>query len=146
MHIIGFSHHYTKCYGQTYGTLLAVRSTKPKGNRPDKLGIDYGTEFVNLPSGMLVQNLNMLTSEDFDKPLLQLVFIGAEHQIPFTTYREFPRDYKPFYPSRRTYRKTLPYSDLIGDLFAFKFKHEKLPEGLANKISGRPGSHVEIFN
>ena len=152
MHIIGFSHHYTKLHGQTYGTLLSVRSTKPIGYRPDDYGIRYDTQYPDVGVDAYHPDIvlrgctyYLLKKEDFDKPLLQLVFIGGEHQIPFTTYREFPKDYKPFHPGRRMYRKTIPYSDLIGDIFAFKFKGEELPEGLANKISGRPGSHVEIF-
>lgn len=154
MHIIGFSHHYTKLHWQTYGKLLYVRSTKPIGYRPDACGIAYDTEYVDfkydLDDGVPIERIKEksyypLNPEDFDKPLLQLVFLGGEHKIPFTTYREFPKGYLPFHPGRRTYRKSLPYSDLIGDVFAFKFKGEELPWGLASKISTRPGSHAEIY-
>ena len=152
MHIIGFSHHYTKMHGQTYGILLSVRSTKPIGHRPDEAGLRYDTEYAveDICSGISgcghLYYWDKLNPQDFEKPLLQLVFIGGEHQIPFTTYREFPKDYKPFHPGRRTYCKKIPYSDLIGYPFAFKFKGEKLPWGLASKISTRPGSHAEIFD
>lgn len=149
MHIIGFSHHYTKLHGQTYGHLLFVRNTKPIGHRPDDYGIRYDTEYSDVgvdayhPDVVLRGcNYYPLKKEDFDKPMLQLVFLGGEHQIPFTTYREFPKDYKPFYPNCRP---SLPYADLIGDTFAFKFKGEKLSMGLITKISTRPGSHAEIF-
>ena len=159
MHIIGFSHHYEKIHRQTHGVLLSVRSTKPLEHRPDAEGIGYDTRYFNplqykiwageyklKPREWFEEYLHYpLTKEDFDKPLLQLVFIGNK-QIPFTTYRHFPKNYKPFHPGRRTYRKSLPYSDLIGDIFAFKFKGAELPEGLANKICTRPKSHAEIFN
>lgn len=160
MHLIGFSHHYTKLHWQTYGELLFVRSTKPIGYRPSDWGIHYDTEYVCLeqdwvyganPKSLIPvmrakgKGNYPLKPEDFARPLLQLVFLGGEHKIPFTTYREFPKNYKPFHPGRHTYRKTVPYSDLIGDLFAFKFRGEKMPFGLTSKISTRPGSHVEIF-
>ena len=146
MHIIGFSHHYTKLHGQTYGHLLYVCDTKPIGYRPDAYGIRYDTEYNDEGQWQqVVRSLKHypLRFEDFDKPLLQLVFLGGEHKIPFTTYREFPKDYKPFYPGRRTYRKTIPYSDLIGCPFAFKFKGEPLPKRLASKITE---DSIKIFN
>ena len=154
MHLIGFSHNYTKLNREKCGILLSVRSTE--NIRPSAWGISCDTEYTDFETrynedGVPIMRIKEashypLKIEDFAKPLLQLVFIGDIHQIPFTTYREFPKDYKPFYPGRRTYRKTIPYSDLIGDLFAFKFKGEKLPWGVRNKISTRTGSHVEIFN
>ena len=159
MHIIGFSHHYEKMRGQTHGILLSVRSTKPIGHRPDKTGITYDTvymnpEYIKWRMGKLHLKAREcldtwcyypLNNDDFEKPLLQLVFLGLDHQIPFTTYRKFPEDYKPFYSGVRTYRKKIPYSDLIGEVFAFKFKGEELPFGLSNKICTREGSHVEIY-
>ena len=153
MHLIGFSHHYTKMHGQTHGLLLSVTSTKPLGHRPDDAGLHYDTSYVDFEEfydeGVKFQRVrergnHPLKLEDFDKPLLQLVFIGREHQIPFTTYREFPKDYKPIFPQR--WLDSLPYSDLIGDLFAFKFKGEKLPKQLADTISTNRDRHVEIFN
>ena len=164
MHLIGFSHHYTKIHGQTYGILLSVTSTKPMGYRPDAEGIIYDTQYKNpLHEKWLNGELRLgtiegheeflyypLKKEDFDKPLLQLVFLGAEHQIPFTTYREFPKNYKPLYPHSRSYRRDTPYSDLIGDLFAFKFKGEKLPKELdfldSQMSNGLRVEYVKIFN
>ena len=159
MHIIGFSHHYTKIHGQTYGILLSVTSTKPMGYRPDDEGIMYDTQYKNpLHEKWLNGELRLgtiegheeflyypLKKEDFDKPLLQLVFIG-EKQIPFTTYRKFPKNYLPLNPGCRTYRKTIPYSDLVGQCFAFKFKGEVLPSGLLRDILTRTGNTVNIFD
>lgn len=157
MHLIGFSHHYAKMHGQTYGTLLSVRSTKPRGCRPDDYGIQYDTCYRELedvpfvlrgggqyPNQIFkVKRYHPLKAEDFDKPLLQLVFIGGEHQIPFTTYREFPNNYVPRYLDTWTYDINVPYTDLIGKMFAFKFKGEPLPKRLASKISK---NHIEIFD
>ena len=155
MHIIGFSHHYTKMHGQTFGTLLSVRSTKTSGCRPDDYGIRYdtaycdaeqwGLELMRKFSDFAWDKGNIkyyrLKKKDFDNPLLQLVFIG-EHQIPFTTYREFPKNYIPRYLDTWTYDINVPYSDLIGKVFAFKFKGAPLPKRLARKISK---NHIEIF-
>ena len=170
MHLIGFSHHYTKMHGQTHGLLLSVQSTKPLGYRPDKDGLLYDSEYETVDWQKMQQRLAEqgsrsfchtghippryayypLSLEDFNKPLLQLVFIGREHQIPFTTYREFPKNYKPLYPHSRSYRKDTPYSDLIGDLFAFKFKGEKLPQELdfldSQMSNGLREEYVKIFN
>lgn len=152
MHLIGFSHHYTKIHGQTYGTLVSVRSTKPLGHRPDDAGLHYDTSYVDFEEfydeGVKFQRVrergnHPLKLEDFDKPLLQLVFVGHEHQIPFTTYREFPANYVPFYLDTWTYDINVPYSDLIGKLFAFKFKGEPLPKRLASKITE---DSIKIFN
>ena len=149
MHVIGFSHHYTKLHNQSSGILVYVRSTEKIC--PSGFGIYYDTEYetwekgfvedTDVPLIRLKETSNYpLKPEDFDKPLLQLVFIGAEHQIPFTTYREFPNDYKPFYPNCCP---SLPYADLIGDTFAFKFKGEELPKNLATRIDENA---VRIFN
>lgn len=153
MHIIGFSHHYTKLHGQTCGLLLSVSSTKPLGSRPSRLGINYDTEYTvstsepsSLPRTQKGYASDLLSPQDFDKPLLQLVFLGSEHQIPFTTYRELPKDYIPLSPGRRTYRKSLPYSDLIGDLFAFKFKGEPLPQNLQATLAISKEPKCKIFS
>ena len=149
MHLIGFSHHYTKIHGQTYGTLVSVRSTKPKGNRPDDIGLHYDTEYAetDICSGISGPSKSYywdkLIPRNFDKPLLQLVFVGHEHQIPFTTYREFPANYVPFYLDTWTYDINIPYSDLIGKMFAFKFKGEPLPKRLASKITE---NSIKIFD
>lgn len=155
MHIIGFSHHYTKIHGQTCGTLVSVRSTKPLCNRPDAYGIRYDTEFYEEWQYLLLEYCREfafdkrfgrhyhLKKKDFDKPLLQLVFVGKEHQIPFTTYREFPKNYVPANKGSNTYSKAIPYSDLIGEKFAFKFKGEKIPASLEKQINSNA---VRIFS
>lgn len=162
MHIIGFSHDYTKLHSQEYGTLLAVRSTALWCNRPDGIGLNYDTEYWNPKYLKLlrcekdaVMRFNPrnppkehlyypLSYRDFAKPLLQLVFIG-NRQIPFTTYREFPKRYKPFCPESKTYDKSLPYSDLIGQPFGFKFKGKKLPEWIAQQMPSRKRDAARIF-
>lgn len=157
MHIIGFSHHYTKMHGQTSGTLVSVRSTKQVGNRPDAYGIRYDTEFCYDEEwqGVLLRHFQEfsfdkrcvrhypLKKKDFKKPLLQLVFVGTEHQIPFTTYREYPKNYVPANKGSNTYSKAIPYSDLIGEKFAFKFKCEKIPASLEKQINSNA---VRIFH
>jgi hypothetical protein len=140
MHLIGFSHHYDKICGQTYGTLLSVRVLseeemrkflEPRFNSPTfEMDTSYQDEYGRW-YGYEIQ----------PDERLQLVFIG-EHQIPFTTYRKIPKNYTPLRKSR-TYRKSLPYSELIGSLFAFKFKGEKLPSDLESSIDS---SSVKIFN
>ena len=147
MHLIGFSHNYTKLNGEKCGILLSVRSTE--NIRPSEWGISCDTEYTDLETkcneeGIPIMRIKEashypLKIEDFAKPLLQLVFIGDIHQIPFTTYREFPKDYMPFYPNCCP---SLPYADLIGDTFAFKYKGEALPQNLANQIDANA---VKIF-
>lgn len=142
MHIIGFSHHYTKLHRQTHGVLVNVavlNDIQMEDFLRSADSIKYDTEYLGIfgaPS----------YAPFYRDERLQLTFIG-DRQIPFTTYRYLPKNYTPWgYHQPRAYRKSLPYSDLIGQLFAFKFKGEPLPEGLANKISGRPGGCVKIFD
>lgn len=145
MHIIGFSHHYTKMHGQTYGTLVSVRKLSDiQFNRllsGDCGGRVYDTEWRDADA-RLADCSQFAEIQDDER--LQLIFIG-EKQIPFTTYREIPKNYTPWRKSR-TYRKSLPYSELIGDIFAFKYKGKELPWGLASKISTRKGGCVKIFD
>ena len=146
MHIIGFSHHYNKLHAQTHGTLIAVKrvtiderfpvhglcyDTKYETVKGDvNKGITHGYEFMRLPSGNY----------------LQLIFIG-DQQIPFTTYRRVPEKYKSWKNRKpRCYKKSIPYSDLIGQDFAFKFKGEKLPRSLHNPDMERAGGCVRIFD
>ena len=148
MHIIGFSHNYTKLYNQQVGTLLAVRCTDNPDNRPNWTGMHYDTKYVEWKRGILLGdtgrkpykaiNYYPMTPEDCMKPLLQLVFIGNE-QIPFTTYREFPQD-KPYNAGMH-----LPYSELIGEKFAFKFKGVPLPDSLQRQVDNSPKPVVKIF-
>lgn len=46
MHIIGFSHHYTKLNGEKCGVLLSVRSTK--NIRPTDWGMHFDTEYTDI--------------------------------------------------------------------------------------------------
>ena len=142
MHIIGFSHHYTKLGDQVYGELVSVRVLNDiqfKNLISDRDSVAYDTLYTEGKVGF------PHFSEIGNDERLQLVFIG-DKQIPFTTYRKVPKNYVPFRGAGiRTYRKSLPYSDLIGCPFAFKFKGEELPWGLASKISTRKGGCVKIF-
>lgn len=158
-HLIGFSHHYSKICGQTHGILLSVRSTKPIENRPDSIGIEYDTTYYEIEQVPFVFTLDYppqfvrnkkqypLNKEDFDKPMLQLVFLG-NRQIPFTTYREFPENYQPIIQGSMTYNKNIPYSDLVGEDFVFKFKGEKIPNGLLSSYDKdrlERGKNIKIF-
>lgn len=141
MHLIGFSHHYTKLHNQTYGWLLSVRKVKIDSSFPSD-GRDYDTEYM-------VENTNgagRIPIYDWyhvpNGTYLQLTFIG-DSQIPFTTYRKVPEKYKSWKNRKpRCYKKSIPYSDLIGQDFAFKFKGEKLPPDLESSIDS---SSVKIF-
>lgn len=137
MHIIGFSHHYDKIGGQAYGTLLSVRVLseekmrkflEPRFNSP---AIEWDTSYQD-------EYGRMHGHEIQPDERLQLVFIG-EKQIPFTTYRKIPESFRLSPPA-------VPYFELIGQQFAFKFKGEKLPWGLESKISTRKGGCVKIFD
>ena len=145
MHIIGFSHHYTKLHNQTFGTLLSVSKTIIGPSFPME-GRDYDTEYIlentTGPGRIPCYDWYHFPNGSY----LQLVFIGNK-QIPFTTYRKIPDNYKPWKNrSPRTYRKTLPYSDLIGQHFAFKFKGASLPKSLLWRISAKKGGCVRIFD
>lgn len=143
MHIIGFSHHYTKLLDQTYGWLVSIKVLNDiqfNNLVADKDSIGYETLYTDGKVGF--PHLGELQDDE----RLQLLFIG-DKQIPFTTYRKVPKNYVPFRGvGIRTYRKSLPYSDLIGCPFAFKFKGEKLPWELASKISTRPNGCMKIFD
>ena len=141
MNIIGFSHNYTKLCGQTWGTLLSVEE-KCLSLAPDPVGIEYDTEYLD---GASQEKKHFPLSESsFEKPMLQLVFIG-NHDIPFTTYREVPKEYIPTYPLAKT-RTYVPYSDLIGKSFAFKLKGEKLPESIQKWVDTSEVKPVKIFD
>lgn len=139
MHIIGFSHHYDKIGGQTYGTLLSVRVLSEEKMRKF-LEPRFNSPAFEMDTSYRDSYGRMYGHEIQPDERLQLVFIG-EHHIPFTTYRKIPQNYTPWRKSR-TYRKSLPYSELIGSLFAFKFKGEDLPKELKDKI---PPSAIKIF-
>ena len=47
-----------------------------------------------------------------------------------------------------TYNKNIPYSDLVGEEFVFKFKGEKIPDGLLSSYDKdrlERGKNVKIF-
>ena len=146
MHIIGFSHHYSKLHAQTHGMLISVTRVTIDERFPVHVlcydtmyetvkgdvnkGVTHGYEFMRIPSG------------DY----LQLIFIG-DQQIPFTTYRKIPEKYKSWKNRKpRCYKRSIPYSDLIGQDFAFKFKGEKLPHIFAKQICKCEGGCVKIFD
>ena len=127
MHLIGFSHHYTKLAGQTFGELVAVSRISPSAAEVLPSGtVYYDTEYIDIHGNYQSAPLNPTEN-------LQLIFIGNK-QIPFTTYRESPKGYKPYYQLSPLYHAWDPYSDLIGETFAFKFKGEPLPEELSSRI------------
>ena len=130
MHIIGFSHHYTKLHWQTHGTLINVavlNDIQMEAFLNSEESIKYDTQHLGIFGAPSDAPFN-------PDERLQLTFIG-NRQIPFTTYRRVPDNYTPWcHWKPRTYSKDLPYSDLIGHPFAFKFKGEPLPEELAVQI------------
>lgn len=144
MHIIGFSHHYEKLQGQTHGTLIAVNRVTIDWNFPLP-GIAYDTKFStrkDTPSGIQYGYDYMRLKNG---KYLQLIFLG-NYQIPFTTYRKIPKDYQPRKNQSKSYKKSVPYSDLIGQDFAFKFKGEKIPKSIYDPKKSNPKDCVKIFN
>ena len=86
MHIIGFSHHYTKLHDQRYAILCYVEKVIIDDELSPKEGLEYDSEWINsqgekcyfkLPNGRY----------------LRLLFMG-DLGIPFTTYRKIPDTYK----------------------------------------------------
>ena len=136
MHLIGFSHHYTKMHGQTHGILLSARiiyKEEFKGLREDRCTMYYDSVFS--------ENGKELVRGIGDDERLQLVFIG-NRQIPFTTYRKIPESHIIRYKGR-ILTPEIPYIGLIGTRFAFKFKGEPLPKILASEITE---DSIKIFN
>ena len=124
MHLIGFSHHYTKLQGQTFGRLLGVRIIQPSvAEVLSNATVYYDSEYID-------EHGNYQNAPRDPQENLQLVFIGNK-QIPFTTYRKFIKDYSPY---SIYHYNGIPYSDLIGENFAFKFKDEPLPEDLSYRV------------
>ena len=129
MHIIGFSHHYTKLWGQTRGELLAVRRVTIDADYP-QAAIAYDTEFLSdekNEDGVPYKDFYPLPHGDY----LLLVFLG-NRAIPFTTYRKIPENYTRWMSNvwdEDEMKDEPPYAELVGQLFAFKFKGEPLPPG-----------------
>ena len=132
MNLIGFSHNYTKIHGQTSGTLIAVAKVDyyklPKeGLLYDVLCKDgHGNKFHAFDIFSMMDECKL-------RNLVQLTFMGND-MIPFTTYRLCPE----------TKDDSVPYTDLIGQKFAFKFKGEKLPNELSDEVEASKEC-VKIF-
>lgn len=136
MHIIGFSHHYTKIHMQTHGILLSSRVISEeefKRLREDRCTIYYDSVFSE-------NDKEYVRGIGADERL-QLVFIG-DRQIPFTTYRKIPESHI-IRANGRILTPEYPYIDLIGTRFAFKFKGEALPREFASRITA---DSVRIFD
>ena len=131
MHLIGFSHHYTKIHGQTHGILLSARILSEEEYR--ELWEDKGAMYIDTVS--IGDDGDKYVPQPIENERLQLVFLG-NRQIPFATYRKFPKDW-----SVDIYG--IPYADLLGQPFAFKFKGEALPHEFASKITA---ASVRIFD
>ena len=122
MNMIGFSNNYTKIHGQTSGTLIAVAKVDyyklPKeGLLYDVLCKDgHGNKFHAFDI------FSMMDEKDLHN-LVQLTFMGND-MIPFSTYRKCPE----------THGNGVPYAELLGQKFAFKFKGEELPNELSDEV------------
>ena len=127
--LIGFSHHYTKLHGQVCGQLICVDVVHIEYFDLDSDWIKYDTEYLD-DSGFIHYS-------NFIKPntkYVRLVFLGNKG-IPFTTYRKYKEGYIPQRPwdmveGTLLPRDIIPYFDLIGKDFVFKFKGEELQNGL----------------
>ena len=135
MHLIGFSHHYTKMRGQTHGELLTVRKVTIDANYP-QAAIAYDTGFLST-----TKNEDGIPNKEF-YPLppgdyLLLVFLG-NRAIPFTTYRKIPKNYTRWMSNVWAVdemKDEPPYAELVGQMFAFKFKGEPMPKELNDEIT-----------
>lgn len=139
MNLIGFSHHYDKICGQTYGTLLSVRVLSEEEMRKF-LEPRFNSPAFEMDTSYRDEYGRMYGYEIQPDERLQLVFIG-EKQIPFTTYRKIPESHI-IRANGRILTPEYPYIDLIGSRFAFKFKGEKLPPDIESSIDS---SSVKIF-
>ena len=144
MHIIRFPHHYSKLHGQDRATLIAVKCVTVDERFPVQ-GLCYDTKYEICKGDI---NTGFTHGYEFARlkegEYLQLVFMGNQ-QIPFTTYRKIPKWYEPLRKTR-TYRKTVPYSDLIGETFVIKYKGKKLPRKLATALKKKSETPVKIFD
>ena len=142
MHLLGFSHHYDKLCGQTYGTLIAIQRVTIDENFPVR-GLCYDTKYEYVKEDVGSGATHGYGFEKFlNGECLQLIFLG-NYQIPFTTYRQVPSNYQQrevYAP--RSFVKSIPYSELIGHQFLFKFKGEKLTRKMKGMLLRDP---VKIF-
>ena len=137
MHVIGFSHQYLKLSDQTKGILLAVHKVNEDPNLViPQDGLAYDTSY--LEDGIL-----KVGTLDPSERLL-LVFIG-DKRIPFTTYRKIPQDYTPFDKAKYEASGCLPYSDLVGEKFFFKFKGEPYPDWVVDESAKKDAPWIRIF-
>lgn len=131
MNLIGFSHHYTKMHGQTHGKLIYVDIVQIKPEDEGSEWWEYDTEY-RATFATLQHDDSMLLKHD---EYVRLVFLGNKG-IPFTTYRERKDDYctkKPVYmfsDGTLSSVRIVPYSNLIGEEFVFKFRGKPIPMGL----------------
>ena len=131
MNLIGFSHHYTKMHGQTHGKLIYVDTVQIKEEDEGSEWWEYDTEYRANFAMLEHDDRMLLTHETY----VRLVFLG-DKGIPFTTYREYKKEYVPKNPSSIYWNRyrfislRVPYSDLIGEDFVFKFRGKPIPEEL----------------
>lgn len=131
MNLIGFSHHYTKLHGQTHGKLIYVDSVQIKPEDEGSEWWEYDTEY-RATFATLQHDDSMLLKHD---KFVRLVFLG-DKGIPFTTYREYKTGYVPKNPHSVYWHHNsflsvrIPYSDLIGEEFVFKYRGEHVPAEL----------------
>ena len=122
MHLIGFSHHYTKIHGQTHGILLSARILSEEEYR--ELRGDKGAMYID--TVFIGNNGDEYVPQPIEDERLQLVFLG-NRQIPFATYRKIPKDWNADIYG-------MPYSTCLNQKFIFKFKGEELPTWLAQSL------------
>lgn len=143
MNLIGFSHNYTKMHGQTHGKLIYVDSMQIKEEDEGSEWWEYDTEYRATFATVQHDDRMLLAHENY----VRLVFLGNKG-IPFTTYREYKKEYVPKNPSSIYWNRyrfislRIPYSDLIGEDFVFKFRGKEISEEL-NPPSGK--FDVKIF-
>ena len=131
MNLIGFSHNYTKMHGQTHGKLIYVDTVQIKEEDEGSEWWEYDTEYRATFATVQNDDGMLLAHETY----VRLVFLGNKG-IPFTTYREYKKEYVPknpfsiYWNSYRFISLRIPYSDLIGEDFVFKFRGKEIPEEL----------------
>lgn len=130
MNLIGFSHHYTKLHEQTHGILIYVDSIM-------LISADIGSEWWRYDTEYRATSCTYQHYDKFvpNREYVRLVFLGNKG-IPFTTYREYKKEYIPknphslYWHNNSPHSIRIPYSDLIGEEFIFKFRGEAIPDYL----------------
>lgn len=132
MNLIGFSHHYTKMYGQTHGKLIYVDLVRIKQEDVNSDWWNYDTAYETAEGVPRIEFCDILRPNE---TYVRLVFLGNKN-IPFTTYRECKDGHIPINPASIYWHENsplslkFPYKDLIGTEFVFKFRGEELPKDL----------------